>query len=71
MTSQKEVKMLEKVLNLPEVIIKGYQKIEGVGWTFRVESECQEAICPRCGGTSRNWLFRTYGDKLGLLKQAS
>jgi transposase len=54
MTTQKEAEMLEKVLNLPRVIIKGYQKIEGVGWTFRVESESQEGICPRCGETSRN-----------------
>ena len=54
MKTQKEVEMLEKVLNLPEVIIKGYQKIQGVGWTFRVESESPEAICSRCGGTSRN-----------------
>ena len=54
MSTQKEAKMLENILNLPGVIVKGYQKIQGVGWTFRVESESQEAICPRCGGTSRN-----------------
>jgi transposase len=53
MNKSKELKTLEKILDLPSVIIKGYQEIEGVGWVFQVESSSKETICPRCGKKSK------------------
>ncbi len=49
-----EEKILDELLNLPGLIIKGYKKIEGIGCIFQVESESKEAICPRCGKRSIN-----------------
>jgi transposase len=48
-----EEKMLEKILNLPKARIKGYEKIEGIGWVIQVESELREGVCPRCGKRSK------------------
>ena len=40
-----EEKVLDEILNLPGLIIKGYQKIEDIGCFFQVESASKEAIC--------------------------
>ena len=56
----KELKTLEKILNIPSVIIKEYHEFEGIGWIFEVESSSKESKCPRCGKKSRN-LHKNHG----------
>lgn len=41
-----------EILNLPGFHVKGYQKHEGVGLFFELESESHERSCPRCGQAS-------------------
>lgn len=48
-----EKSFLDKLLDLPGVIIKGYEKIETVGCVFKIESAAKEAVCPRCGKRSQ------------------
>jgi len=55
-----ELKILEKMLNLPSVIIKKYYEFEGIGWIFEVECADRSSKCPRCGKTSKN-LHKNHG----------
>jgi transposase len=55
-----ELKMLEKILNLPSIMIKAYHEFEGIGWIFEVESSGKKSICPRCGQTSEH-LHKNHG----------
>lgn len=46
--------MLEKILKLPNILVKEYQKLDQETCIFVVESRIRKAICPRCGHCSHN-----------------
>ncbi len=46
--------MLEQILELPNVEVKEYQKLDEETCIFVVESRARKAICPRCGTRSQN-----------------
>ena len=51
--SQAYQKVLTETLNLPGVLVTGYQKHEGIGIFLEVESKSREKVCPRCKEVSR------------------
>ena len=53
MTSQSCQKMLTEMLNLPGILVTGYQTCDGIGIFLELESESRQSICPRCSQTSR------------------
>jgi transposase len=44
--------MLDKILNLKDIIIEWCQHIEDIGIYFHVKGRNEKAICPRCGEVS-------------------
>ena len=54
MISQAYKKLLTETLNLPGILVTGYQKYEGIGIFLDVESTSHEKPCPRCKQVSRS-----------------
>lgn len=52
MNQAQEEHILKQVLNLPKATIKGYGKIDTLGWVFQIESSKKESICSHCGKKS-------------------
>ncbi len=46
--------MLEQILNLPNIIVKEYQKLDKETCVFVVQSTMRKATCHRCGQTSKH-----------------
>jgi len=59
MNQAQEEHILKQVLNLPKATIKGYGKIDKLGWVFQIESSEKESICTHCGQKS-NKLHQNY-----------
>jgi transposase len=45
-------KLPTELLNIPGVVVKNVRQIDCMGMGLQIESECQQATCPRCGQTS-------------------
>ena len=54
MLTQAHQKSLTETLNLPNVIVTGYQKQEGIGIFLEIEPTIHEKPCPRCNQMSRS-----------------
>lgn len=53
MPAKRTNKLLTQLLNLPGVLVKDCQQVQGVGVILYIEAESQQAICPRCGRKSQ------------------
>lgn len=46
-------KLLTEILKIPGNLVRSYQLLETVGIILQIESEQQQATCPRCGQKSQ------------------
>ena len=49
MSSKSQLKAINEILNIDEVIVTNYQKIDEIGCVIYLQKKEAEAACPSCG----------------------
>lgn len=49
MITKSQLKLLTEILNLPGMLVTGYQRHQTIGIVLNIVKEDLESVCPRCG----------------------